>query len=144
MNCNWPNCQNVRFSSPSLLAPHQLEHVEHLCAIAKSKNSFRCSWPACRMQKSGKPFSTLANLKKHLKTHIVKTLQCTHSECEYDGFFSRLSGVDRHVKAKHSKLQTYPCPVESCGQDFTRKDKLMEHARTKHGVFRCHFDHCGA
>jgi uncharacterized Zn-finger protein len=147
LSCRWEACQQLAFTTQFMLVVHQNEHIKELCEIARSQNTFGCQWPSCRTQKSGKSFAALTTLKKHLKTHLVKSLWCEHVTCDYDKPFSRQSDLDRHVKTKHARCNVYCCPIESCDYNtfgFPRKDKLMDHARKKHGVFRCPFDHCTA
>lgn len=53
---------------------------------------------------------------------------CLFPGCE--NTFSRFAELQRHF-LKHISL-AFPCPVEDCQQVFTRKDKLLVHAREVH------------
>jgi len=46
--------------------------------------------------------------------------------------FNTQSIMKRHLLQRHLKLQNFPC--ESCGQEFYRKDFLIGHKWTKHGL----------
>jgi hypothetical protein len=91
-----------------------------------------------------KTFETAGPLNKHLKDH-VKDLWCFKPNC--NEAFARISDLDRHIRAKHSKDRRHPCPIETCDRHangFARKDHLDRHTRKEHPNFRCGFHHCGA
>jgi hypothetical protein len=68
-----------------------------------------------------------------------KLVECGFPEC--DRTFSRLPDLKRHYNGTHASEPTlFWCPIAGCDRSagnrpFPRKDKMTEHARTKHNLF---------
>ncbi|OJJ43583.1 hypothetical protein ASPZODRAFT_28239 [Penicilliopsis zonata CBS 506.65] len=58
--------------------------------------------------------------------------RCKWEGCRYSGSFNRIGDLLRHVRNIHVCPRSYPCPVQSCGEIFNRKDNLQEHMRRRH------------
>ena len=101
-----------------------------------------CSWPHCRFHRSGKTFASRNAFKKHLRTHI-KAYRCIQDGCTYDKPFATAHDLNRHVESIHTSSRRFPCPIESCDQRFSRRDKLDKHIKTVHNLSQCSLHHCG-
>ena len=121
------------------MTAHQEKHLSEL--FSQWKRGSRCQWPGCRSQISGKIFHIPGRLRKHLRTHF-KTHWCSHPDCTYGKPFATPYDLDRHVRSIHISTHGFPCTIESCYQSFPRKDKLLEHGRREHGIFKCVHNHC--
>jgi len=99
----------------------------------------KCDWPGCL---SKAVFRSRSSLNAHVKNVHVSPLLCTHPGCSYKKPFGKKCDLARHVKTVHSTEQAYPCVDSKCPQVFSRKDKMMEHARQRHELFHCARNHC--
>ena len=142
LRCRWPDCKALRFGSKEDLVAHWNRHLRRLIAFAKCEDIYCCTWPGCN--RKIKTFKATNPLYKHLKDH-VKDHWCSEPNCS--AAFARKSDLDRHIRAKHSKDPSHPCPIETCDRHingFSRKDHLDQHTRKEHHNFRCGFHHCEA
>lgn len=89
----------------SRLVHHRKSHIEN--------RPFQCS--VCN-----KSFAIAANLREHMNTHSGKKYKCLHENCNSE--FSHQSGMTRHYKTIHSRLEQYKC--EYCAKGFYTMFKL--------------------
>ena len=76
-----------------------------------------------------------ASLKKHMKSHVVKTFKCQKCEKEY----SSSKSLNEHMKVKHNEnAEKVVCSL--CKMTFTKKNSLSHHLNMIHkkreAVFR--------
>jgi hypothetical protein len=89
-------------------------------------------------------FHSLSALKSHLKNVHISPLICTHPGCIYKKPFGKQCDLKRHLATVHSVGRKYECLENDCQETFSRKDKMLQHAREKHELYRCSCNHCTA
>ncbi|KAG0302435.1 hypothetical protein BGZ98_007495 [Dissophora globulifera] len=76
-----------------------------------------------------KTFSRPFNLRSHRAIHLgVKPYPCTHvnergATCHWA--FARRHDLDRHIKSRHERCNTFTC--KTCGTECARTDALKKH-----------------
>ncbi|KIW30377.1 uncharacterized protein PV07_06126 [Cladophialophora immunda] len=83
-------------------------------------------------------------MKAHVRNMHVAPLVCTHPGCSYKKPFGKPCDLKRHLATVHNTIGGYPCLESDCTATFSRKDKMMKHAREKHELFKCPHNHCSA
>jgi Zinc finger, C2H2 type len=101
----------------------------------------KCRWRGCTSRAT---FRSPSSLEAHIKNVHVSPLVCTHPGCSYKKPFGKQCDLKRHLTTIHSTKREYQCLEGDCGETFSRKDKMLKHAREKHQLFRCSWNHCGA
>jgi len=94
-----------------------------LITVKKGKNGRKC--PECK-----KRFSTNEKIREHLILHgIGERFKCDLCGREFNHSRSK----QRHM-ALHSEDNPYRCSMEGCDKFFTRKDHLLKHLLSVHGL----------
>lgn len=101
----------------------------------------KCSWQDCSSKAT---FHSPSSLKAHIRNIHVTPLVCTHPGCSYQKPFGKLCDLERHIATIHNTECGFRCLESDCQQVFTRKDKMMNHAKEKHELFKCPCNHCCA
>ena len=101
----------------------------------------KCHWRGCTSKAT---FHSPSALKAHIKNVHISPLVCTHPGCPYKKPFGKQCDLKRHLATIHSTEREYQCLESECQETFSRKDKMLKHAREKHELFRCSFNHCTA
>lgn len=101
----------------------------------------KCPRPNCASKVT---FPTRSSLRAHIKNIHDAPLLCTYPHCSYKKPFGKPCDLRRHVATAHNTSEEYTCLETGCGEVFTRRDKLMKHAKDKHQLFACPSSHCSA
>jgi hypothetical protein len=101
-----------------------LPFVHKVGSYADFPKMYGCSYDGCDAT-----FATLANKKRHEKTHAGDRPYA----CDYGcgKAFSRKYDMKVHLRV-HTKEKPYSCSVESCSKRFSRNSSLREHERSIH------------
>lgn len=99
----------------------------------------KCHWQACASKAT---FRSPSSLKAHIRNVHVSPLICTHPGCSYMKPFGKQCDLKRHIATIHGTKHIYRCLESECKETFSRKDKMMKHARENHELFRCSCNHC--
>ncbi|KAF2234173.1 hypothetical protein EV356DRAFT_567303 [Viridothelium virens] len=87
-------------------------------------------------------FRSRSSLKTHIENIHATPLVCTHLGCSYKKPFGKLCDLKRHIATVHNDERAHPCLESDCQEVFSRRDKMMQHAREKHELFSCSLNHC--
>lgn len=101
----------------------------------------KCSWQDCSSKAT---FHSPSSLKAHIRNIHVSPLLCIHPGCSYKKPFGKPCDLRRHVATVHNTERGYQCLQSDCQEVFSRRDKMMKHAREKHELFKCIYNHCSA
>lgn len=101
----------------------------------------KCNWHKCPTKRV---FRTRSELNTHIKNIHTDPLMCMHPGCPYKKPFGKVHDLKRHMETKHNTEHGYPCPENGCLEVFPRKDKMMQHAKEKHTLHQCPYNHCFA
>ncbi|KAJ5404518.1 hypothetical protein N7509_004389 [Penicillium cosmopolitanum] len=75
-----------------------------------------------------------ASPQMHQHVPASGPFQCGWAGCNFRGRFAQKSSLWRHIQTKHIPHDWHLCAV--CRRAFNRRDKVMEHIRTAHGLNR--------
>ncbi|OCT48887.1 hypothetical protein CLCR_04957 [Cladophialophora carrionii] len=114
--------------------------------VAKEVNSKwsgpqRCHWRGCDSKTT---FRSRSSLDAHVRNIHLTPLVCTYPGCPYKKPIGKEYDLKRHLASIHNKVPGYPCLEPGCHEVFFRKDKMMQHAKDKHELFECAYNHCSA
>ncbi|KAL0278988.1 UNVERIFIED_CONTAM: hypothetical protein PYX00_000644 [Menopon gallinae] len=129
--CDFNNCK-WSFANKSKLERHKNSHL--------NMKWFKCLYEAC-----DKMFTTLYNLRQHLKSVHEKAEQfvCSVSDC--NAAFHNQRSLDLH-KATHTNLErSYSCDIEGCDKSFVTRNALCSHLRSherKLEDLKCSWEGC--
>ena len=85
-------------------------------------NAHNTEEKAHKCEQCGKKFKDKAYLAQHLNTHKdIKPHQCQHC----DANFATWSGMDKHIRYKHTKEKPFKCL--ECDLRFVEKSKVRRH-----------------
>ena len=115
--------------------------VDHEHNGMKWSGPQKCSWEDCASKAT---FRSPSSLRTHIRNIHETPLVCTHPGCSYKKPFGKPCDLKRHIATIHSTECGYQCLEIGCPQVFSRKDKMISHAKEKHGLFRCSYNHCSA
>jgi len=101
----------------------------------------KCHWSGCASRAT---FQSPSSLKTHIDNMHVSPLVCTHPGCPYKKPFGKEYNLKRHVAEMHTTERMFQCLDGDCQETFARKDKMLNHAREKHELFKCSCSHCAA
>src|SRR5215470_16856112 len=101
----------------------------------------KCHWRDCASKAT---FHSPSSLKTHIRNVHVSPLVCTYEGCSYKKPFGKQCDLKRHLATIHSIGREYQCLESECQETFSRKDKMLKHARERHELFRCTCNHCPA
>jgi hypothetical protein len=101
----------------------------------------KCFWRDCASKAT---FHSPSSLKAHIRNIHVTPLVCTRPGCSYKKPFGKPCDLNRHMATIHNTERGYQCLESDCQKVFSRKDKMMEHAKEKHELFQYPCNHCSA
>jgi len=101
----------------------------------------KCHWLGCVSRAT---FHSPSSLRAHIKNVHVSPLICRQQGCSYTKPFGKPCDLKRHLASVHHTVCKYECPESGCQETFSRKDKMLKHAREKHERYRCSCNHCTA
>ncbi len=101
----------------------------------------RCHWRGCA---SKTIFRNPSSLNAHISNIHTTPLVCTEPDCSYKKPFGKPHDLKRHLATIHNTESGHHCLENDCPEVFSRKDKMMKHAREKHKLFACPHYHCSA
>jgi hypothetical protein len=102
-----------------------------------------CNWRGCLSKAT---FHSPSALRTHLKNVHISPLICTQSGCTYKKPFGKQCDFKRHFATIHRSAAEplIQCVETGCTEQFTRKDKMLKHAREYHELHKCSHNHCTA
>lgn len=97
---------------------------------------YECVYEGC-----GRRYSSMGNLKNHMKAHEGKyNYMCDFESCEKVFLSSHSLKIHRRV---HTREKPYHCEVPGCDRSFNTRYRLTAHKRLHNGdTFNCEYDNC--
>lgn len=126
---------NVRLVEPSINTNHGGTQSNGALSSEKSKdnaqNRYQCVFDGC-----GRTYSTVGNLRTHIKAHNGEyKFKCDEEKCGKT--FLTSYSLKIHLRV-HSKIKPFKCNSEDCDKAFNTLYRLRAHERLHNGqTFNC-------